>query len=146
MINYTYNITELTCDLTNPSRPKDVRFVQINLQAQDDINNVSVQRWAAFGLEPGESFVDYDNLTESLVRSWVESHDFWPVVKAEMAEQIDQIVNPARKPLTPPWVVVTTATSTATTSTSVSGAVDTQEIYLRALIYQILDEIKETTV
>lgn len=145
MINYSFNIKQLTVDTTNPIRPNHVVYVVCDIKAVDEATQTQVQRWSAFAVCATETFTFFEELTESQVRGWVESHESWPFIQAEMADQINSILNPEKVAMRPPWEpepVVTTATSTAT----IANSVEAQEIYLRALIYEIIDEIKDSTV
>jgi len=152
MINYTIKVNQLTCVVNNPERPNDVKNVQVLVTAHDTENNVSHGRWCVFWFNPSDSFINFDDLTESDVVSWVESHEFYPVLQAELADEVSRLVNPVEVSKTPPWLIpepvntATTATVTGTTVQLTGRSVDVQEVYLRSLIYQILDEINSTTV
>lgn len=77
MINYTYKLSNLEVnDVDDRSNVVHTAFVTIH--GADDVTGNEESLIEKFDLEVGnlESFTEYDNLTEEIVLSWIESDRF----------------------------------------------------------------------
>lgn len=106
MINYTQEITNLDIDNTDPTRPNLIKGVHVLLTARDDTDNLSSSIGIFIGLEPGETFVPFENLTKETVESWIKDSPNIENAKPLLVQQIEaERENAVIRTTVPPWVV-----------------------------------------
>jgi hypothetical protein len=110
MINYTQEISTLDIDNSNPTIPNLIVGVHIILTATDDTDNISSSVGVYIRLEPGQSFIPFDQLTKEIVESWVANSATVENAKPILVRQIEEKrADTAIKLVNPPWVIPTTS-------------------------------------
>ena len=77
--------------------------VHYNVSATDDTYSASTYGTVSYTQEPGETYVPYDQLTESQVVGWVQTSLGKDTVEANLQSQIDLQKNPVQAAGVP-WV------------------------------------------
>jgi hypothetical protein len=148
MINYTFEIKNLSTTDQYTEKPNMVTGILLTITGTDDADNISDAIHATLGLTPNTGeFIPFDNLTDEIVRSWIDENDprmekFRELVAVAIQNKRDSSrILPATDMKTPPWVPVISETSSSNTATNLPSTVfdDTR---ITALIYQVLDEIE----
>jgi hypothetical protein len=69
--------------------------IQVNAYRQISDNNTSTQIPVCVGLTPPtEGFIPYDELTQEIVEGWLNENTDIEALDAELAIQLDNIINP----------------------------------------------------
>ena len=108
MNTYTWQFPQLEAYPTLQDKTNVVFTVHWRLRGEDELGN-SAEVYGSVGLAPydGEGqFVEFANLTEETVISWVESalgEEQVTQYKQNIDGQIEVIVNPKSISLPPPW-------------------------------------------
>lgn len=103
MITYSYQIDRLICNQTLPETPDFVESIQVSITGVDDADGISSNLTTLLQYQPGETFVPYDQLTESTVLGWIESHPAISTYHSSIAEMISLNRNPPYIDRVPPW-------------------------------------------
>jgi hypothetical protein len=156
---YVYEIVNLITRDDLAPRTDNVIRVICSVTATDPSER-TISSGVAFELEAGETFIPFADLDEATVRSWVDAQtDQWYVIKYGLNAQLEQQSAQLPKTQMPPWLptpeeqhlLIIQHLSTATTATSTATTVGIQtpqisEDYLKALIYEVLEEINQNNV
>ena len=105
---FTWKVESLECKPTANGHTDVVSIVHWRCNAERTENentvNVSVYGSASLG-EPGETFIEYENLTEQQILNWLYETglNFQSVTEENLSEQLEALLNPSvvKKPL--PW-------------------------------------------
>jgi hypothetical protein len=107
MINYTWTVTDLlTIDVDQD--PDYVVFANYKVLAEDGQYSAEFEALINFEVDPGPSFIPYQQLTNDIVVNWIKSYLGTPGIDsiyADLENQINFKKNPPRSPqLKPlPW-------------------------------------------
>lgn len=159
MNTYSYEIINLYIVNTNPDRPNDVVKVLTVVTATNPTGLTKTLN-CMFDILPEESFTQFDQLTLEQVSSWVDASVQWPIYKKELDAMLDKPPMVQLDQQTPPWIPTEAqsiaefqiqnpdpATSSSNTTTVVSPIVaQVSEEYIKALVYQVLEEVNESQV
>lgn len=99
-------MSRFICSQINPAMPDLVESIQLSITGVDDVDQLSAEITTIFHIQSSVTFTPFDQLSESLVRSWVDSHPSMENCKSTIAEMISNIRNPPYLEKTPPWVIV----------------------------------------
>ncbi len=159
---YTYEIINLITRDDEPPRLDNVTQVVCSITATNYLGRTLLSGHS-FNLQDGETFIPFADLDEATVRSWVDAQtNQWNLFKYQMDQTFEQLVTPEPKVKHPPWVptaedqaaaileMLSTATTSTlmSTSTSIVGGIQPSisEDYIKALIYEVLEEINNSNV
>lgn len=143
MNSYSYVIDQLMASNQNPERPRTVAraFVSVTVTGPDQ---ASLTMTTFFDFVSSDTFVPYDELTEEMVRSWIDAQTTrWD----ELHTQLDELLENQRSssvlenpPL--PWAPVGEAAvaDSGTISPTNPPLAYMSEIQLRALIYEVVQQ------
>jgi len=158
MNTYTYEITNLFTTDVNPERPKDVVRVLTAVTATSPTGQTKMLN-CMFNMSPAESsFTAFEDLTDAQVRQWVDASDQWPFYQTELDNMLAETPAPSFVPQTLPWLpteeqsiaemqAMDPATSSSNTMTVTSPVMaQVSEEYIKALVYQVLEEVNGSQV
>lgn len=126
MINYTLTIKNLSVTNQHASKTNYVSQIMMEVAAFDAESNITgtVQYIMGLPFTESNSFIEYADLTEETVLSWIDQNDpRLENAKTLAVEQIERkkiptIISPADRVLSPPWIPpVVYETSSSNTST-----------------------------
>jgi hypothetical protein len=159
MNTYTYEIINLHTTTANPDRPNDVVKILTVVTATNPAGQSKTLN-CMFDMTPKESFTQFDQLTQEQVSGWIDAAVQWPTYKKELDSMFDNLpmVQLEQRPL--PWLPTEAqsiaefqiqnpdpTTSSSNTTTVVSPIVaQVSEEYIKALVYQVLEEVNESQV
>jgi hypothetical protein len=150
MINYTFEISNLSTTDQYIEKPNMVTGIMLMFTGIDDTDNISGTMYSVLGLTPNEGeFIPFENLTDEIVRSWIDENDprierLREMVSSTIQQKRDATrILPATDMKTPPWVPepVVSETSSSNTATNLTPT-SFDDVRITALIYQVLDEIE----
>lgn len=161
MNTYTYNIIQMVITNRTPERPKEVLRVITDVTGTTP-NGHSQLLSAAFEVYPEEgndTFVPFEEITEELARQWVDADlRQWSIVRSQMDAMLaDRIKLDELVSVLVPWIplpepVIYPETTSQNTTTSVLdpmlsiGISSVPDERIKALIYEVLEEIKGSQV
>lgn len=108
-VTYTWEIDTLDCYPTSPQGPDYVYLVYWILKASETVNNITYtsQVFEKQYLTPSTgSFIPFNELTLPIVSGWIENalgEEKLNNIKANLAENINNQINPPTVSLQPPW-------------------------------------------
>ena len=151
MNQYTFKVIRLTCNLKKPEMPNYVFGVHLNAYATNETGEeANLYFYGVVGSEDQspESFVPFESLTEEIVVQWLENQG----VLAPLREQLDQDllkkIDPVIKDVDPPWIPPPPPPEPVVPPPEPPVIVNPlfNEEYIRALVYQIIEEIQSSNV
>jgi len=126
MINYALTIKNLAVTNQHAGKTNYVSQIIVEVEAFDDESNITgtVQSMMGLPFTESNSFIEYADLTEETVLSWIGQDDpRLENAKALAVQQIERkkiptIISPVDRVLSPPWIPpVVYETSSSNTST-----------------------------
>jgi hypothetical protein len=128
MINYTLKIINLAVTNQHASRANYVSQIILELEAFDDESNITGTTDFMLGLpfSESDSFIQYADLSEETVLSWVDQTDPRLDRAKELAlQQIEMKkdptrISPADRVQSPPWVSIPVPVVSETSSSNTS--------------------------
>ena len=124
-VSYNWTINPLECYPTSSEGPDYVFVAHCQLHASEEYSG-SLYTATSIGTQSipmhSGSFIPFEELTLPIVQGWVEEAMGTGSVdslKAGLAQNIANQINPPVVILTSPWLTTTTTTSTTTTTTTV---------------------------
>jgi hypothetical protein len=128
MINYTLKIINLAVTNQHASRANYVSQIILQLEAFDDESNITGTTDFMLGLpfSESDSFIQYADLSEETVLSWVDQTDPRLDRAKELAlQQIEMKkdptrISPADRVQSPPWVSIPVPVVSETSSSNTS--------------------------
>lgn len=119
-INYNWNFNPLEAYPTASGEDNVVFLVHWQLYGSTGSYQASVIGTQAVNYESGSSFIAFDDLTYDIVYNWMTASmglDQMAQYEANVAQQIENQINPPVLIETAPWLVTTTTSTTTTTTT-----------------------------
>lgn len=93
---FTWQIIELGCYQKNETYPDLVVNAKWLYTISDNLGNeTGIEGFSTFDTESIESFIPFNNLTESIVIQWVESKENVEKLQKRLIDQLDEKVNPS---------------------------------------------------
>lgn len=162
MNTYTYQIIELITSNKDDQRPTDVMRVLTQITATDPEGRTETLN-CMFDTPRSGDFVPFDQLTEEHVRAWVDAAQIqWADYKNQLTLQLEAAAGrPQYEPKPLPWLPTPEAVSASiqaqiepgttsgntTTSFGLNPVFSNDyEEYIKALIFQVIEEINSSKV
>ena len=105
MINYNWIISALDCKVKEENLNDVVYTVHWRYTAQNE-NEINAEMYGAqaIGAPSEDEFTPFDEITKEQVIGWLETSLDVTAMQAQLATQIDLLVNPISVTLPPPFV------------------------------------------
>ncbi len=103
-IVYTWNFPEFEVIIEQENKTNIVKNIHWILVGKD--GSYEATNYGSVALDPpvSQSFVEFENLTEEIVLSWIENKLDVESIKVNIENSINKQKNPVMQTLTPPWL------------------------------------------
>lgn len=135
-INYNWTINPLECYPTSSEGPDFVFIAHWQLHASEEVDGKTYTATSigtqSIPAHSGSAFIPFEELTLDIVQGWVETSmgsEQVESLKAGLAQNIANQINPPVLTLQSPWLTTTSTTSTTTTvepTTSTTSSTTTE--------------------
>lgn len=156
MNQYTYKIVNLTCNLKKENMPNYVTGVGLNAYAIDDLGHETSLYFYGHVENPSQdptNFIPFDSLTEETVIQWLEAAGLLNGVREQLDQDLLRQIDPVIKDMVPPWIPPPAPPAPPPdpipTEEAVALPIPTaqfNEEYIRAMVYQVLEEIEASKI